>query len=72
MQSKVDHNLLRQRREQKGLTVSQLAKILDMWPSQVLEIEQGKRSVISKRVLPYCKALDIQPNDMYVWCDSIN
>ena len=67
MQSKINNSLLCQRRKEKGLTITQLAKLLEMFPSQVLEIEQGKRSVIYKRVLPYCRALDIQPNDMYMW-----
>lgn len=72
MQSRVNHELLRQKREAKKLTITDLGRLLDMYPSQVLEIEQGKRSITSKRVLPYCAALDIQPNDMYVWCDAIN
>lgn len=72
MESKVNHTLLRDRRERKGLSITELAKILKMYPSQVLEIEQGKRSIVTKRVLPYCRALDIQPNDMYVWQDTVN
>lgn len=70
MYSTTNHALLRERRLKANLTIKQLANRLKMFPSQVSDIERGKGQVAATKVLPYCQALDIHPEELFVWVES--
>lgn len=70
MNSTINHVLLRERRKATNLTIKQLANRLNMFPSQVCDVENGKKQITVAKVLPYCQALGIQPNDLFVWSET--
>lgn len=54
---------LRAKREAKGLTIRDLAKLLGWAPSIVGKIEVGERRLDVVEYLAYCQALGAKPED---------
>lgn len=54
---------LKQKREEQGLTIRELAEILNAPHSLVGKVEQGERRLDVVEYVHYCQALGVKPED---------
>ena len=56
---------IRDRRQALGMTQIELGKRLGVTFQQIQKYETGANAIASTRIAALCKALDIEPNDLF-------
>ena len=56
---------IRDRRQALGMTQIELGKRLGVTFQQIQKYETGTNAIASTRIAALCKALDIEPNDLF-------
>ena len=56
---------VRARRQALGMSQAELGRRLGVTFQQIQKYEQGENAIASTRIAALCKALDIEPNDLF-------
>lgn len=66
VKSKTNHNLVKRKRLEKGMSLVDLGRLVDLTQSHICKIESGERQITASRMYAFADALGVAIGDLYI------